>query len=92
MDKLKAKAIKWPYKRVEIQQARVSGLTGIGCDFTADMKRIEARAIDMEDRAIYDEVVRTAREAGIDSLFLMDRQFVVDALREKLERDFYGKQ
>lgn len=105
INKLKPKTVKWPFQRVDISRAHVGGLTGISCDFSrmrmdgsigdlgvaADMKRIEARAIDMEDRTIYDEVVRTACEAGIDTLYLMDRQFVIDALREKLERDYYGK-
>lgn len=105
MAELKPKTVKWPFERVDFRREHVGGLTGISCDFSrlqidgtigdlgvaADMKRIEARAIDMEDRAVHDEVIRTAREAGIDTLYLMDRQFVIDALREKLERDYYGK-
>ena len=105
MDKLKPKSVKWPFQRVAIPGEHAGGLTRVSFDFgrmriggsmgdlgvAADMKRIEARAIDMEDRAVYDEVIRTAREVGIDVLYLMDRQFVVDALREKLERDYYGR-
>lgn len=105
MNKLKPKSVKWPFQRVEIQRAQVGGLTRISYDFSrmridgtiddmgvsADMKRIEARAIDMEDRAVYDAAIRAACEAGIDILYVMDRQFVIDALREKLERDYYGR-
>lgn len=54
-------------------------------------QNIAVQLIDMQDRAIYNEVIRAAGEAGIDDLYLMDKQFVLDALREKLEREGYGK-
>ena len=54
-------------------------------------QNIAVQLIDMQDRALYYEIVRAACEAGIDDLYLMDKQFVLDALREKLEREGYGK-
>lgn len=68
----------------------MDGTMGRDYGVAADLKRIEAAAIDMDDQAILEEVIRVAREAGIDTLYLMDKQFVLDALREKLERDYYG--
>lgn len=89
----------WPFRRVDIHQDQVCELKRVdynfgklwACDdlgFSESIKRIEAAAVDMADRVIVEEVIRTARQSGIDTLCLMDKQFVLDALREKLERDF----
>lgn len=88
MDKLKPKAVKWPFERVEIQSCELSKDDPVG---TVHVDRVMARVIDMQDRAVYDAAIRAAYEAGIDIVYLMDKQFVLDALREKLERDYYGR-
>lgn len=44
---------------------------------------------DMTDKAIVDAILQGARDAGINTLYLMDRDFVVSAIREKLEREGY---
>lgn len=93
------KTVNWPFQRVDIRQDQVCELKRVDYNFgklwtgddlgvAASMKRIEAEAIDMADRAIVEEVIRTARQSGIDTLLLMDKQFVLDAMREKLERDY----
>jgi hypothetical protein len=47
--------------------------------------RFKAEVIDMENKAIVDAVIKAAQEDGITTL-LMDKQFVLEAIREKLER------
>ena len=92
----------WPFRRVDFRQDQVCELKRVDYNFdkswadddlvvSASMKRIEAAAIDMADRVIVEEVIRVARQMGVDTLYLMDKQFVLDALREKLEREGYGR-
>lgn len=51
------------------------------------VRKVEVKLIDMMDQLILDEVIRAADEAGITDLFVLDKRFVLDALREKMERD-----
>lgn len=55
------------------------------------MRNIVCRLIDMRYSVIFGEIIKAASEAGITDLYLMDKQFVIDALLEKLERDYHGK-
>lgn len=48
---------------------------------------VAAHLVDMTDKAIVDAILQGAREAGINTLYLLDRDFVVSAIREKLERE-----
>ena len=48
--------------------------------------RLYADVIDMTNNAIVDACVKAARQAGINDLYLLDRDFVLAALREKIER------
>ena len=45
-----------------------------------------AELIDMQDRAIVDAVIRAAEDEKITQLLLLDKRFVLDAIREKMER------
>lgn len=86
------KTVKWPMQRVDIRHTDMFyELHGDDPVVTAHLERTIVRAIDMEDQAVYDAAIRTAYEAGIDIVYLMDKQFVLDALREKLEREGYGR-
>ena len=92
MDKLKPKTFTLPVQRVDIRHTdKFFELHGDDPVVTAHIERSIVRVIDMEDRAVYDAAIRAAYEAGIDILYFMDKQFVLDALREKLERDYYGR-
>lgn len=101
MDKLKPKTVKWPFQRVELYRMPkwdICSVRPVRYDSTSFedtalhfAKNIVARVIDMRDQAIYNESIKAAREAGIDELILMDKQFVLDALHEKLERDYYER-
>ena len=48
--------------------------------------RFYADVVDMTDNLIVDACVKEARKAGINDVYLLDRQFVLDALREKIQR------
>lgn len=45
-----------------------------------------AEVCDMADNAIRDAVVDAAQKAGITELYLLDKTFICDAIREKLAK------
>lgn len=49
--------------------------------------KVEAKCIKSIDDAILDEIIKAAREEGITDLIIMDRDFVISALKEKMERE-----
>lgn len=50
-------------------------------------EKIMVRAVDMIDKLITDEIIRIAEEAGVTELYLPDKQFIAEAIREKMERE-----
>jgi len=48
---------------------------------------IYAEMIDRHETAIYDAIVRGAEEAGITDAYLLDKDFIISAIREKMDRD-----
>lgn len=54
-------------------------------DPTHIIQRLRAKVADMTDDAIVEACVNAARDAGINSLYLLDKTFVVDAIREKIQ-------
>lgn len=56
-------------------------------EFDDQIKRIEAAAIDMTDNLIFQAIIQAAKEAGVTDLYLIDKKFAADAIREKLERE-----
>lgn len=48
--------------------------------------RLYADVVDMTDNTIVDACVKAARQAGINDVYLLDKKFVLDAIREKIER------
>ena len=49
-------------------------------------QKIYAECVDMKDTAILDAIIRMAKEAGVTELFLLDKQFVADALAVAIEK------
>lgn len=47
--------------------------------------KIKAEVADMTDDAIVDACVKAAREDGISDLYLLDKKFVLDAIRDKIQ-------
>lgn len=52
-------------------------------------KKIVAEVVDTDSQVIVDAVIKCAMENGVNDIWLLDRKFVLDALREKMERDCY---
>lgn len=48
---------------------------------------LRAVIIDAADEAIANAVIQEAIADGVAELYLLDRKFVLDALREKIERE-----
>lgn len=51
------------------------------------LTKIKVEVIDKTDRAIVDAIVKAAREAGVADLYLLDKQFILEAITEKMERE-----
>jgi hypothetical protein len=49
-------------------------------------QKIYAECVDMKDTAILEAIIRMAKEAGVTELFLLDKQFVTDALEVAIEK------
>jgi hypothetical protein len=49
--------------------------------------KVAAKCIDMENVAVYNAVIEAAKKNGITDLYLLDEKFVLDALREKLQKE-----
>lgn len=58
-------------------------------EFEQRLQVAAASAADIFDKTVHDAIVREAQRAGITSLVIFDRDFVVAAIREKMEREGY---
>lgn len=56
-------------------------------DLAQDHIKISVQVTDMEDDAIMEAVIQAARDAQLTDLYLIDREFVLRALRKELERE-----
>jgi len=48
--------------------------------------KISAQVADMTDSAIVEAILQVAKEEGLTDLYLIDREFILRALRNELER------
>lgn len=46
-----------------------------------------AQVVDTQERMLVEAVIRAAEEEGVRDLYILDKKFVFDALREKMERE-----
>lgn len=49
--------------------------------------KVYAHVLDMTEEAIVNACIKAAKEAGITDLYLIDKQFLIDALIEKMRRE-----
>lgn len=70
---------KGPFQEIEIQQPEMIGEFAI-------VKKYAAIVTDAKDQAVYNAIVDAAKKAGINSLLLMDRRFVLNALEVAIKR------
>lgn len=59
--------------------------TSFDVDAHSIVRKISAQIVDMQDDAIVQCCIDIAKEAGIHDLILLDKKFVLDALREKIQ-------
>ena len=52
---------------------------------------VDAKTLDLQESAIVQACIDAAREAGIHELIVMDKQFVLEALWEKIKREKHGQ-
>lgn len=55
-------------------------------DIYERITKIKAKVINMADEAIYSAIIEEAKEAGVTDLFLIDKEFVLTALTNEMER------
>ena len=55
-------------------------------DIYAYTTNIRAKLIDKTDEAIYSAIIEEAKKAGVSDLFLIDKEFVLSALTNEMER------
>lgn len=53
---------------------------------TFAVAHIAAQVVDATDTAIVNAIIAAAREAGITDLYLIDKEFIVEAIREGIDR------
>lgn len=58
-----------------------------GCFPYILQQKFAAKCVDTRDKAIVRAIIQAAQEDGIDELFLLDRDFIISAIREKIERE-----
>lgn len=51
------------------------------------IQRISAKAVDLQNEVIVAACIEAAKEAGVTDLYLLDKQFVAEAIQEKIERE-----
>ena len=56
-------------------------------NMTGMIMKLHVSVIDKIDQAIVDAVIETAREEGMTDLYILDKKFVIDALKEKIARE-----
>lgn len=70
---------KGPFQEIEIQQPEMIGEFAI-------VNKFSAMVTDAKDQAVYNAIIDAAKKAGINSLLLMDRRFVLNALEVAIKR------
>lgn len=87
---------KYPLAHIELQEKKLEypfvDELEFNCNYVATYTRhIVAQVVDTTDRLIVEAVVNTAKEMGFTDLYILDKNFVMDALREKMEREGLSK-
>ena len=55
--------------------------------FKYEVARIAAQVADVADEAIVDAMIAAAQQEGLTDLYLIDKQFLFEAIKEKAERE-----
>lgn len=77
-----AEGVKPKMERIVLTRPVVTDLDDLKITFD-----VRAAVIDTMNDAIVSEAIQKAIADGVAELYLLDREFVLDALREKIERE-----
>lgn len=72
------------YIRIETPELDILDQQSPIYQLTNKMAVLTAEAM---DRAILDEIIITAKAEGITDLIVLNKKFIIDAIREKMERE-----
>ena len=50
------------------------------------IQTVQAEVVDMTDRLVVEAIVNAARQNKVDDLYLIDKNFILEAITEKLDR------
>lgn len=50
-----------------------------------------AKVVDMREQAMLNAIISAAVQEGLNEVWILDKKFVLDALKEKMEREGYLK-
>lgn len=67
------------------------GVTNIDESKNSITQQIVAKVMDIQESAVVEACIKAAKEEGIHELILLDKQFVLEALKEKIEREKHGQ-
>lgn len=76
-------------ERFRIQQTPIMDISD-GCLFAAE--RISAAIVNAHETAIIEAIVQAAKRDGITDLYLVDREFIMDAIRNEFARREHNRQ
>ena len=72
----------YPFEHHNLRQPQFEEVDGV----YKYCEKIYAECINLADEAIYRAVIKAAMDAGVTQIYLLDKQFVVDALTAALEK------
>lgn len=72
----------YPFERHDLHQSQIEEVDRV----YKYCEKIYAECLNIADEAIYKAVIRAAMDAGVTQIYLLDKQFVVDALTAALEK------
>lgn len=81
-----------PLKVIELNPADITEMpmeeeSRLRAEIQYRINVVALKAADFFDQTVTDAIVKMAREEGITTLVLLDKEFVVAAIREKMERE-----
>ncbi len=72
----------YPFEHFNLNSPQINEVDGV----YKISEKIYAECVDLADEAIFRAVIRAAKESGVTQIYLLDKQFVVTALSDALEK------
>lgn len=75
----------YPFKRIILDD--VSYPIDLEYDPVSTLRKAQIEFVDRIDELIVQTIVAEAKKQGITDLYLIDKNFVIEAIKEKLEKE-----